>query len=115
MADAQGAQPYAGCLTRYVGLPRGARSLTANLQPSKISPVDERLAVAYLPLIPARLAELLEERAMEYRRLGSSGVLVSAVGLGGNTFGRECDARATTAIVHQALDLGVNHFDCADI
>lgn len=41
--------------------------------------------------------------------------MVSTVGLGGNTFGRECDARATTAIVHRALDLGVNHFDCADI
>lgn len=52
---------------------------------------------------------------MEYRRLGTSGLLVSAVGLGGNTFGRFCDAAQTAAIVHRALDLGINHIDTADL
>lgn len=52
---------------------------------------------------------------MEYRRLGSSGVLVSAIGLGGNTFGRYCDEKQTAAVVHRALDLGVNHIDTADM
>uniref|UniRef100_A0A831WZT2 Aldo/keto reductase n=1 Tax=Thermorudis peleae TaxID=1382356 RepID=A0A831WZT2_9BACT len=51
---------------------------------------------------------------MDYRRLGSSGVLVSVIGLGGNTFGRYCDERQTAAIVHRALDLGINHIDTAD-
>jgi aryl-alcohol dehydrogenase-like predicted oxidoreductase len=51
---------------------------------------------------------------MEYRMLGRSGVQVSAIGLGGNTFGRACDERQTAAVVHQALELGINHFDCAD-
>lgn len=46
--------------------------------------------------------------------LGRSGVMVSAVGLGGNTFGRACNEQQTAAVVHRALDLGVNHFDCAD-
>ena len=51
---------------------------------------------------------------MEYRQLGRSGVRVSEIGLGGNTFGRACDDAETARIVAQALDLGINHFDCAD-
>lgn len=51
---------------------------------------------------------------MEYRQLGRSGVMVSALGLGGNTFGRTCDAETTAAIVDRALALGINHFDTAD-
>lgn len=47
--------------------------------------------------------------------LGRSGVRVSAIGLGGNTFGGAgCDERQTAAIVQRALELGINHFDCAD-
>ena len=52
---------------------------------------------------------------MEYRNLGGSGTLVSAVGLGGNTFGRACDAAQTAAVIHRALDVGINHVDTADI
>lgn len=51
---------------------------------------------------------------MEYRQFGRSGVMVSALGLGGNTFGRTCDAATTAAIVDRAIDLGINHFDTAD-
>ncbi len=51
---------------------------------------------------------------MQYRPFGRSGFQVSAVGLGGNTFGRACDERDTAAVVHRALELGINHFDCAD-
>ena len=51
---------------------------------------------------------------MDYRRLGNSGVLVSVIGLGGNTFGRYCDERQTAAIIHRALELGINHVDTAD-
>lgn len=51
---------------------------------------------------------------MEYRNFGASGYQVSAIGLGGNTFGRACDERQTAAVVHRALELGINHFDCAD-
>ncbi|MBI2887016.1 MAG: aldo/keto reductase [Chloroflexi bacterium] len=51
---------------------------------------------------------------MEYRQLGKSGLQVSAIGLGGNTFGRYADEAKTIAIVQQALDLGVNFIDTAN-
>lgn len=51
---------------------------------------------------------------MEYRKLGKSGLQVSAIGLGGNTFGRYADEAQTAAIIHQALDLGINFFDTAN-
>lgn len=52
---------------------------------------------------------------MEYRKLGFSGLKVSVIGLGGNTFGRAADEQQTAAIIHRALDLGVNFIDTADI
>src|SRR5579864_5429268 len=52
---------------------------------------------------------------MEYRNLGRSGLLVSAVGVGCNNFGRRADQQAATAVVHKALELGINFFDTADI
>ncbi len=52
---------------------------------------------------------------MRYRRLGASGLKVSVVGLGCNTYGRFTDAEQTARIVNIALDLGVNFFDTADV
>jgi aryl-alcohol dehydrogenase-like predicted oxidoreductase len=52
---------------------------------------------------------------VEYRKLGNSGLKVSAVGLGCNNFGMRCDAEQTRAVVHQALDDGITLFDTADI
>ncbi len=52
---------------------------------------------------------------MEYRRLGVSGLRVSVIGLGGNTFGRVADERQTAEIIAAALDAGVNFIDTADI
>jgi aryl-alcohol dehydrogenase-like predicted oxidoreductase len=52
---------------------------------------------------------------MEYRNLGKAGVKVSAVGVGCNQFGNVVDLQSTRAIVHQALDLGINFFDTADV
>lgn len=51
---------------------------------------------------------------MRYRTLGRTGVQVSEVGLGGNQFGTTCDDARTAAIVHRALDLGVNFIDTAE-
>jgi len=51
---------------------------------------------------------------LEYRQLGNTGVRVSAVGLGGNTFGNACDVPQTAAVIHRAIDLGINHVDTAD-
>jgi aryl-alcohol dehydrogenase-like predicted oxidoreductase len=52
---------------------------------------------------------------MEYRKLGNSGLQVSAVGLGCNNFGMRIDADATKAVVDKAVELGINFFDTADV
>jgi aryl-alcohol dehydrogenase-like predicted oxidoreductase len=52
---------------------------------------------------------------MDYRRLGSSGLKVSEVGLGCNNFGMRIDQEATTAVVNACLDNGVTFFDTADV
>ena len=55
---------------------------------------------------------------LEYRSLGRSGLRVSAVGLGGNNFGRPGTAtetqQGTNEVVVAALDAGVNLIDTAD-
>ncbi|MDK9494156.1 aldo/keto reductase [Streptomyces katrae] len=52
---------------------------------------------------------------MRYVPLGTSGLKVSAVGLGCNNFGGRLDARATAAVVDAALDSGITLLDTADI
>jgi aryl-alcohol dehydrogenase-like predicted oxidoreductase len=52
---------------------------------------------------------------MEYRHLGSSGLLVSAMGLGTNNFGSRLDEARSKAILEKALDLGVTMIDTADV
>lgn len=50
---------------------------------------------------------------MEYRQVGSSGLTVSAAGLGCNNFGFRMDQQAADTVVAEALELGVNFFDTA--
>jgi aryl-alcohol dehydrogenase-like predicted oxidoreductase len=52
---------------------------------------------------------------MAYRRLGSSGLVVSVVGLGCNNFGRRIDLEATRSVVDAALEAGITLFDTADV
>lgn len=52
---------------------------------------------------------------MRYQRLGLGGPAVSVVGLGGNNVGSRLDEDGTRAVVHAALDAGINLFDTADI
>jgi aryl-alcohol dehydrogenase-like predicted oxidoreductase len=51
---------------------------------------------------------------MKTRALGPSGLQVSEVGLGCNNFGGRLDEAGTRAVVHAALDAGINFFDTAD-
>ncbi len=51
---------------------------------------------------------------MDYRRLGNSGLEVSAVGLGANNFGLRIDAKESEAVIRQALELGINFIDTTD-
>jgi aryl-alcohol dehydrogenase-like predicted oxidoreductase len=52
---------------------------------------------------------------MQYRRLGTSGLKVSEVGLGCNNFGMRIDEAQTAAVVEAALDAGITFFDTADV
>ncbi len=54
--------------------------------------------------------------AMEYRRLGRSGLEVSIVGLGTNNFGQRMkDPKDAAAVVNECLEQGINLFDTADV
>jgi aryl-alcohol dehydrogenase-like predicted oxidoreductase len=52
---------------------------------------------------------------VEYGRLGSSGLLVSRIGLGTNNFGGRIDLQQTRAVIDRALDQGITLLDTADI
>jgi len=52
---------------------------------------------------------------LEIRNLGTSGLRVSAIGLGCNNFGGRIDLEATRNVIHKALDLGITLFDTADV
>ena len=52
---------------------------------------------------------------MEYRRLGSSGFLVSPVCLGTMTFGSPVEEADAIKLVHGAIDLGINFIDTANV
>lgn len=51
---------------------------------------------------------------MRYRNLGSSGLVVSVLGVGCNAFGARTDADEVDAIVGEALEQGITLFDTAD-
>jgi 1-deoxyxylulose-5-phosphate synthase len=52
---------------------------------------------------------------MIYRTLGRSGLNVSAYGLGTNAFGGRADEETSIAIIHHAMDHGVNLIDTANV
>ena len=52
---------------------------------------------------------------MRTRRLGSSDLEVTVVGLGCNNFGGRIDEEASRAVIDAALDAGVTFFDTADV
>lgn len=51
---------------------------------------------------------------MEYRQLGSSGLLVSPICLGTMTFGTPVPEKDAIRLVHEAIDRGVNFIDTAN-
>lgn len=52
---------------------------------------------------------------MEQRRLGTSGLTVSAIGLGGNTFGATVDGDEAVRTIRHAIDEGITFIDTADV
>jgi aryl-alcohol dehydrogenase-like predicted oxidoreductase len=55
------------------------------------------------------------EGLMEYRRLGSTGLKVSEIGLGGNNFGWWADEQTSIPVIKHALEAGINFIDTADM
>lgn len=53
--------------------------------------------------------------AVEHRRLGKHGVLVSNLCLGTMNFGVRTSKEDSFAIMDRALELGINFFDTADV
>ncbi|MGD2026461.1 MAG: aldo/keto reductase [Anaerolineales bacterium] len=51
---------------------------------------------------------------MQYRNLGSSGLKISAVGLGTNQFGGKVNPQVVAEIIAAAVDQGINFFDTAN-
>src|SRR5437899_1975804 len=62
-----------------------------------------------------RLASSPQERSMQIRNLGGSGLRVSAVGLGCNNFGQRTDLETSRKVIYRAIDLGITLFDTADM
>jgi aryl-alcohol dehydrogenase-like predicted oxidoreductase len=52
---------------------------------------------------------------VELRRLGESGLAVSAVGLGTNNFASRLDDKAARLVLNEALEQGVTFIDTADV
>lgn len=52
---------------------------------------------------------------MEYRHLGTSGLQISAIGIGCNNFGRRVDAAGTAAVLNEAREQGITFIDTANV
>ncbi|WP_429845582.1 aldo/keto reductase [Brevibacillus sp. FIR094] len=52
---------------------------------------------------------------MKYYRLGGSGLKVSALGLGTNSFGGRADEQTSVNIIHTAIESGITFIDTANI
>jgi aryl-alcohol dehydrogenase-like predicted oxidoreductase len=59
-------------------------------------------------------SRIMRRLLMEYRTLGRSDLRVSAIGLGGATFGREIDEPAAFDVLDRAFERGVTLFDTAE-
>lgn len=55
-----------------------------------------------------------QTNGMQYRHVGRSGLIASAIGVGCFPFGGFVDLPTTRAVVDQALALGINYFDTAN-
>ena len=52
---------------------------------------------------------------MEYRKMGKTGLKVSAFCLGTMMFGKHVEEQESIRIIHKAIDVGVNFIDTADM
>jgi aryl-alcohol dehydrogenase-like predicted oxidoreductase len=85
-----------------LGAAGAAASIGCNKDPSSKPPKQ-----GDVPRQPANVAAL----AMPMRKLGKTGVMVSALGIGGAHLGTQSDERESIAIIRSALDRGVTFLD----
>jgi aryl-alcohol dehydrogenase-like predicted oxidoreductase len=71
-------------------------------------PEDLQARVTAIGLTPR------QTNGMQYRHVGRSGLIASAIGVGCFPFGGYVDLPTTRAVVDQALELGINYFDTAN-
>jgi aryl-alcohol dehydrogenase-like predicted oxidoreductase len=69
---------------------------------------DLQSRVTAIGLAPAK------PNGMQYRHVGRSGLVASAIGVGCFPFGGFVSVKDSCAVVDQALDLGINYFDTAN-
>lgn len=74
---------------------------------------DDKTAPGSQPVAPIDTSKIPSHNPkMEYRRLGKTGMMVSAVCLGGHSRSKDEDR---AKVVHRCLDLGINYIDaCTD-
>ena len=63
---------------------------------------------------PGLVLQVAEVKPIQYRQLGRLRLRVSVYGLGTNAFGARADEAASTALIHHALDHGVNLIDTSN-
>ncbi len=89
----------------------------ADVSETKIYPVDCNSVICQsdVRLIKQHF-KVVQEKQMEYNRLGSSGFKISKI-IYGNwlTHGSQIEQDIATSCVKQALDLGITSFDTADV
>src|SRR5260370_31917504 len=96
----------------------GSPSLPGNTPPIADPPfLQKAIPLLYTTGKEKILAERIEN--MEYRALGRTGWKISAIGfgawgIGGNDWG-PTDDKTSLAALNQAIDLGVNFIDTADV
>jgi voltage-dependent potassium channel beta subunit len=67
------------------------------------------------PMLPRPHSSSVRKRAMEYRRLGKSGLKVSEFSFGSwVTFGKQVDGSDAVSLMTRAYDSGINFFDNAE-
>lgn len=68
-------------------------------------------ALTVVSMIPKGVLAALPKGSVPYRKLGSTGEKVSAIGIGGYHIGQQAEEKESIAIIRTALDKGINFLD----
>ena len=97
-------------LTAAQGLVRAAGGDTDTVK--KIEPINtEESAPGDLPLLESPMHGEERRGDMVYRPLGSTGVMVSFVGMGGFHLGKTSSEAEAIRLIHEAVDRGITFMD----